>query len=149
MDPLLIHEKVTKVLDRMLQPNYLISLCQAIELQPGEDAQAYHTDDAWTRLPRPRRHTGVNAFWALDDFTLENGATHMIPGSHKWGNDRFPDPSRDEVMRIVMPAGSVALFVSTIWLVSVFKFGRSPDSPFSSFTGTQEAQTPPKSKGWA
>ncbi len=44
----------------------------------------------------------------------------MIPGSHKWGNDRFPDPSKDEVMRITMPAGSVALFVSTIWLVAFF-----------------------------
>lgn len=115
MDPLLIHPKVVNVLDRVLLPNYLISLCQAIELQPGEEAQAYHFDDGWFRVPRPRKPTGVNAFWALDPFTLENGATHLIPGSHKWGQDRFPDSSKDQVVRAVMPKGSVILFVSTIW----------------------------------
>lgn len=115
MDPLLIHPTITAVLDQMLLPNHLISLCQAIELQPGEDAQAYHYDDAWFRVPRPRAPTGVNVFWALDAFTEENGATHLIPGSHLWGPDRFPDPTKDEVVRAVMPKGSCVLFVSTIW----------------------------------
>ncbi|KAI9009289.1 phytanoyl-CoA dioxygenase [Hyaloraphidium curvatum] len=163
MDRLLIHPRVIKIMDCMLHPNYLLSLCQAIELQPGEDAQAYHTDDGWFMVPRPRRHTGVNAFWALDAFTLENGATHLIPGSHKWGPDRFPDPARDEVVRLVMPKGSVALFVSTVWhaggannsanprLGTIAYYGepyvRTIENNFGSLSPAQAARLPPRLQG--
>ena len=42
---------------------------------------------------------------AFDDFTETNGATRVIPGSHKWGPDRLPKD--EEAITMVCPAGSV------------------------------------------
>jgi ectoine hydroxylase-related dioxygenase (phytanoyl-CoA dioxygenase family) len=51
--------------------------------------------------------------WALDDFTEANGATVVIPGSHKWIDERPSEGS--STFRAVMPAGSVLLFVGSIF----------------------------------
>ena len=51
--------------------------------------------------------------WALDDFTEANGATRLVPGSHRW-TDRQPGPD-DEVVQAVMPAGTVLFYVGKIW----------------------------------
>ena len=64
-------------------------------------------------VARPRRELVVNTIWALDDFTEENGATVVIPGSHKWIDERPNESSK--VLRAVMPAGSVMLFVGSIF----------------------------------
>lgn len=53
---------------------------------------------------------------SIDPFTIENGGTHIIPGSHLWGEDQYPnenDPNQG--IRVQCPAGSVCLFVSTAW----------------------------------
>jgi ectoine hydroxylase-related dioxygenase (phytanoyl-CoA dioxygenase family) len=57
-----------------------------------------------------------NAMWMLDDFTAENGATIMVPGSHLSG--RQPDHKLDEDAEwvpAVAPAGSVAIFEGRTW----------------------------------
>ena len=51
--------------------------------------------------------------WALDDFTEANGATHVVPGSHRWV-DRRPDEDTSSV-RAVMPAGSVMFFLGSVF----------------------------------
>jgi ectoine hydroxylase-related dioxygenase (phytanoyl-CoA dioxygenase family) len=51
--------------------------------------------------------------WAIDDFTADNGATVLFPGSHRWGKRR-PGPD-DHSMPVVMPAGSCVSFVGTLW----------------------------------
>lgn len=50
---------------------------------------------------------------ALDAYTATNGATVMVPKSHNWPNDKVPDPS--EAVSVVMPAGSIMYFLSTLW----------------------------------
>ena len=49
--------------------------------------------------------------WALDDFTVENGATLVVPGSHRWPPDRRAAES--EAVPAVMPAGSVLFYVGS------------------------------------
>ncbi|KAI9014025.1 hypothetical protein DFJ74DRAFT_771056 [Hyaloraphidium curvatum] len=116
VEPLVMHPKVLAILDHVLNPNYLLSASQAIEILPGEHKQPWHNDDNYTRAPRPRKFFFVNCFWAMDDFTRENGGTHIIPGSHLWGEDRYPEPNDPEQgIRFAAPAGSVCLFVSTAW----------------------------------
>ena len=48
--------------------------------------------------------------WALDDFTTENGATELIPGSHLWGPDEAPTADDPRTIRATMPAGSVMIW---------------------------------------
>ncbi|MVU78222.1 phytanoyl-CoA dioxygenase family protein [Nocardia sp. ET3-3] len=107
------HPRVLALLDRLFLPNYLLSMLQVINILPGEDAQMLHTDDGFYPLPRPRKALGAATIWAIDDFTAENGATDVVPGSHLWG-DRLPDESAHREP-VVMPAGSCVFFVGTLW----------------------------------
>ena len=111
-DPIVEHPLVLALLDRTLRPNYLLSQAQLIRIQPGEAAQFLHHDDGFYPLPRPRAPVGAATIVALDDFTAENGATVVVPGSHIWG-DRIPGPHEAEP--VVMSAGSAVFFVGTLW----------------------------------
>ena len=112
-DRLADHPRILALLDRIFQPNYLLSQMQAINILPGESAQALHHDDAFYPLARPRAALGAASIWALDDFTTENGATRIVPGSHLWGADRLPDESG--CIQAAMPAGSAVFFLGTTW----------------------------------
>ncbi|ORW11921.1 phytanoyl-CoA dioxygenase family protein [Mycobacterium kyorinense] len=112
-DRLVDHPRVLAVLDRLLMPNYLLSAAQAINIQPGESAQLLHHDDGFYPVPRPRAPLAAATIWAIDDFTADNGATVLVPGSHRWGKRR-PGPD-DPTMPVVMPAGSCVFFVGTLW----------------------------------
>jgi ectoine hydroxylase-related dioxygenase (phytanoyl-CoA dioxygenase family) len=114
-DPLVEHPLVLALLDRLLEPNYLLSQAQAINIQPGEAAQALHYDDGFYRWPRPRPALGAATIWAIDDFTTENGATVVVPGSHRWGERLPSDDEARDARPVVMPRGSVVLFLGTLW----------------------------------
>ena len=114
-NPLVEHPLILGCLDRIFEPNYLLSQLQAINILPGEAQQPLHYDDAFYPWPRPRRALGAATIWALDDFTTENGATVVIPKSHLW-DDRLPTEEDLKQQRpVVMPAGSVVLFLGTLW----------------------------------
>jgi hypothetical protein len=112
-DRLVDHPRVLAVLDRLLMPNYLLSALQAINIQPGESAQLPHHDDGFYPIPRPRAPLTAATIWAIDEFTADNGATVVIPGSHRW-EARPPGPD-DAALPVVMPAGSCVFFVGTLW----------------------------------
>lgn len=112
-DRLVDNPRVLAVLDRLLMPNYLLSALQAINIQPGESAQMAHHDDGFYPIPRPREPLAAATIWAIDDFTADNGATVVVPGSHRWGKSR-PGPG-DRALPVVMPAGSCVFFVGTLW----------------------------------
>ncbi|MFN0096885.1 MAG: phytanoyl-CoA dioxygenase family protein [Dehalococcoidia bacterium] len=104
---------VLGVLDRVLG-NYVLSAPQAIQIGPGESRQALHRDDVVYPLARPHQELVVNTMWAIDDFTEENGATHVIPGSHRWAPERTPEQEHP-TMRATMPAGSVMIFLGDVF----------------------------------
>jgi ectoine hydroxylase-related dioxygenase (phytanoyl-CoA dioxygenase family) len=108
------HPWVLAMLDQLLLPNFLLSANLAINLLPGETAQQFHIDDDFYKVGRPRRAISVSAIWAIDEFTAENGATEVIPGSHRWG-DEVPRADHPDVAKVVMPAGSVVVFAGTLW----------------------------------
>jgi len=56
----------------------------------------------------------VNTMWALDDFTPTNGATRLVPGSHRWEVGRRPDADA-EMTVAEMPAGSTMFYVGNLW----------------------------------
>jgi ectoine hydroxylase-related dioxygenase (phytanoyl-CoA dioxygenase family) len=85
---LVVHPRVLAICDALLEANYLLTASQAINIHPGETAQPLHSDDAFYRIARPRRAVSVSTIFALDDFTTENGATQIVPDSHRW-NDEY------------------------------------------------------------
>ncbi|MEP6870665.1 MAG: phytanoyl-CoA dioxygenase family protein [Anaerolineaceae bacterium] len=103
---------VLGVLERVLG-SFQLSAPQAIQIGPGETAQPLHRDDGVYPIARPHRELIVNTMWALDDFTEANGATHVIPGSHLWRDER-PDEQM-QTLRAVMPAGSLMFFVGDVF----------------------------------
>ncbi len=112
-DKLAEHPHILGLMDRFFQPGFLLSQSQIINILPNESAQDLHYDDVFYRIPRPRQPLGAATVWAIDDFTEDNGATVIIPGSHKWGDDRMGQ--REEAISAVMPAGSVVFFLGTTW----------------------------------
>ena len=67
----------------------LLSALLAINLMPGETVQPWHTDDGYVHVEMPHPSFGISAFWALSDTNKENGATEVLPGSHKWEKEKL------------------------------------------------------------
>ncbi len=109
------HPLVCEVADRLMAPNWLLSTLQSIRLLPGETAQPWHTDDGFYLRTRPSPTMGLSSIWAIDDFTEVNGATEVIPGSHRWAMEHPDDRPDDPRMVAEMAAGSVLLFDAALW----------------------------------
>lgn len=107
------HKQILSIIDQLLPKDYLLSANLAIKLHPGETVQPWHIDDAASGFPfpRPRPAMGISTIWALDDFTEENGATQILPGSHRWSEEHEIDPQ--DAVTITMPAGSVLVFMGS------------------------------------
>lgn len=112
------HPRVLAAADAVLLPNcgnYRIGSLTGIEILPGEGDQVLHLDDTIYPLRLPDVQLQISAMWALNDFTAENGATRVVPGSHK----KLPpaidemDKLSDEVVQAVMPRGSLLLYLGT------------------------------------
>lgn len=114
-NPIVEHPLVMALLDRLLMPNYLLSQLQVISVGPGEIRQPLHHDDGFYPFPRPRKPFGAALIWAIDDFTADNGATLVYPGSHKWGDVSPGDIDESKLVPAVMPAGSAVFFLGTLW----------------------------------
>lgn len=111
MNPVAVHAAQT-----FLAPytaKILLHLTQTICIGPGETEQMFHRDrQAWGEyLPR-EVEPQFNTIWALTDFTRENGATRIVPGSHRWETGRTPEP--DEVCQAEMPKGSVLFYSGSV-----------------------------------
>lgn len=115
LDQIVEHPLVLAVMGRLLEPNYLLSQLQVIDIAPGEDAQHLHPDDAFYPQPRPRSALSAAIIVSVDEFTADNGATVVIPHSHTW-DDHLPTPAESATaIKAEMAPGSVLFFVGTTW----------------------------------
>jgi hypothetical protein len=102
-DPLLL-----ATFEGLIGSDCILSSCNLGARIPGCVAQGLHRDTGiWgASLPFMPFTVGIQTAWCIDDFTLENGATRLIPGSHA---DPAPVGDREGV-QVVAPAGSVIAF---------------------------------------
>ena len=94
---------------------YQLHLTQVIAIGPDEPAQTIHRDQwAFDFFPFPADYdVQCNTIWAMTDFTDENGATRVVPGSHKW-EDRL-EVTADQTVPAEMPAGSILFYTGKIY----------------------------------
>lgn len=91
---------------------FQLSLNQIICIGPGNRAQSLHRDQPeMINLAGKGLEAEVSTIWALNDLTLENGATRVVPGSHRWDPERRAKP--EEVVQAVMPKGSVVIYLAS------------------------------------
>ncbi len=98
---------------RAVRPGLRIGGSQLIQIGPGEGAQPLHRDH-WAmlwRYPDYGRQVRVQIMVAISDFTEQNGATQVVPGSHLWSEDRTADPS--EAVSATMKAGAALMFLGS------------------------------------
>jgi len=113
---MMMHPKVLDAANQFLAPyckRIQLHLSQIIRLKPGQGKQMIHRDRwAWGQYLKDVEPQ-FNTIWALSDFTEENGATQVVPGSIDWPDKRKAIP--EEICQAVMSAGSVLLYTGSVF----------------------------------
>ena len=112
---LVSHDTVMGVADKILLPHcesYRIGSLTAIELGPGQNEQFLHRDNCIYPVSLPGMEMLVSVMWALNDFTEENGATRVVPGSHRHIS-MGEDIDISNVAQPAMPKGSALFYLGS------------------------------------
>jgi ectoine hydroxylase-related dioxygenase (phytanoyl-CoA dioxygenase family) len=109
-----VHPNVLPVIEGVLDAGCLISSLSSITILPDEVAQPIHADDQLLPIPKPHIPTVCNSMWALTDFTEANGATRLVPGSHR--SDHSPEYGAPyDSIAAEMSRGSVLIWHGSLW----------------------------------
>lgn len=112
VDELLLDQRLLGLIEEILGPDFQVSGVAAMRPGPGDRRQHLHTDDGHYPIPRPHPPLIVNTLIALDPFTRQNGATEVIPKSHRF-KERMSQDS--ETVTVEMPEGGLLLWDGALW----------------------------------
>jgi hypothetical protein len=110
---------VLEHIGHVLGPRFKLSSLNARSANPrSEESQPLHVDAG--ALADERGYWVCNSVWMLDDFTTDNGALRVVPGSHRWGRrpqDALPDPQapHPEEVLVTGRAGDLVVMNSHLW----------------------------------
>ena len=112
------HPRLLAAMVHVLGPELKLNSLNSRAALPNAGLQGLHSD--WGNPVAPGDYYICNSGWLLDDFTAENGATRIVPGSHrseKRPQDALADPiaAQPGEIQVVAPAGSVLVFNSHLW----------------------------------
>lgn len=109
------HPVALAMVGHLLGPTARLSNFTANITGPGSGSMGMHSDQGYVTAPWPSWPLAVNVAWAIDDFTADNGATRVVPGSGnaaggpEWGQD-YPD-----AIPLLCPAGSIFVMDGRVW----------------------------------
>ena len=113
---LIEHDTILNPCNEFLAPyceRVQLHLTQIIRIRPGETAQTIHRDRwAWGKH-LSHLEPQFNTIWAITDFTSENGATQVVPGSTQWPDDQEIQP--EQITQAEMKAGSVLVYSGSVF----------------------------------
>jgi len=113
---LIEHQTILNPCNEFLAPyceRVQLHLTQIIRIRPGETAQTIHRDRwAWGKH-LSHLEPQFNTIWAITDFTSENGATQVVPGSTQWPDDQEIKP--EQITQAKMKAGSVLVYSGSVF----------------------------------
>lgn len=113
---ILTHPLLQAMSEHFLKPHghgVRFSTGELMVLGRGEVEQMLHRDaDSWLHYPQPRPELLVSVNVALTDFTENNGATVVVPGSHRWDPER--KAQTEEVTQAVMTRGSALVYTGNV-----------------------------------
>ncbi|MEM6842221.1 MAG: phytanoyl-CoA dioxygenase family protein [Bacteroidota bacterium] len=112
------HPRVLAGVAHVLGGDFKLSSLNYRAAIPSKGNQKLHAD--WHEVVEPGDYKVCNTIWLLDDFTKENGATRLVPGTHLSGilpQEELDDPwaTHPDQKIIEAPAGTVVIFNSHTW----------------------------------
>jgi ectoine hydroxylase-related dioxygenase (phytanoyl-CoA dioxygenase family) len=112
-DQVMCHPLYLGLCDRILLPNcadYRLNLGHLMDRGPGAERQFIHRDEqVWVHYRGEKPILQLATILALDDFTADNGATCLVPGSHRWEAER--QAKEEEIAVAEMSAGSAVIYL--------------------------------------
>ena len=117
-DRLYTHPKLLAAINHVLGQDIQLSSLNFRAAKPGQGLQKLHAD--WKEAVSPGNYKVCNSIWLLDDFSKANGATRLVPGTHKSGalpQNAMDDPLLPHAEERILeaPAGTVVVFNSHVW----------------------------------
>ena len=112
------HPRVLAAMKHVLGSNFKLSSLNGRAALPGQGLQGIHAD--WANAVEPGDYYVCNSIWLLSDFSPANGATRVVPGSHKsrqHPRDVLDDPQKPVPNELILTekAGTVVIFNSHTW----------------------------------
>jgi ectoine hydroxylase-related dioxygenase (phytanoyl-CoA dioxygenase family) len=114
-----IYEAACQAALRPHSATYQLNVAHVLDRGPGLEQQPVHRDEwAWLEMPNPHPQVQLASVLALVDFTADNGATRVVPGSHRWHAGLPTDadlrwPAQDEIVAAEMKAGSAVIYLGS------------------------------------
>lgn len=112
--------QVLELQQHLLGDDCVLSSFTVNLIGPGAPAGNLHADYPVASFPKPLPLAAfyANTIYVLDDFTEENGATLMVPGSYKRGYGPDPEKQYDDVVKIPASKGDLVIFHGATWHAS-------------------------------
>ena len=111
-DAIVLDPRLRAIVSGVIGKYHQINITTLFNTLPGETRQDLHQDDGLWPIPRPHPPFLCNVLFAFDDFTKENGATHLVPGSHLRTGQ--VDQSAESV-QIQMKSGTALFWEGGLW----------------------------------
>lgn len=112
VDYLFLDPQLRAIVDTVLGRQAQVNVTTLFNVLPGEQKMFLHADDTLWPIARPHPTFLCNVLIALDDFDIENGATHIVPYSHQW--TRRIDQNID-TLQVTIRSGTMLMWHGGLW----------------------------------